>query len=706
MLTNKIPGVDNPVTKFQVLKESLVPKSQTTSCISEKYNRTQKRPVTLTLKKTEKCKVSLNKTNLSLPQSPVYDELKTLKEHCKINMSRFEKFGQKRRSCSYFVGLEDNEEDIQTIARSFESLPAMNEYNIENLSQNSEADDGNGNFSDDSLEGDFNNLPRRCVSDYQINLQKQSDKNCLTNQNFYTQVLTQSQESILSNASVESSSKGSMEILDYHNYNNDRHSSASFFLSRRNMKSVRSQESMLTDESEYLMIPLQKSADHQSTESVLTDDSDLLVKSAPLEIIFDSDDKRKQQNFETYIDKIKENSVYNQYLTQNLIVGGSVFRSKSLQDTSCNLINSMNEEISPREHYIHHDLEKNVEKFNDKIRKSDISRNNAFKISKIPQSTLTLNDYVAHKPPKPKRNSFRTQSMRNRTRPDWNQCFQSIETQRLQSKDTLLVIGNSKNYKSSKKDKNDLSQCYDEKNHGNHKIKNNQNLLILKKEGVQKQNDVCICYDKETPTKGTQSHNLLDAESIPELSSKLLTIDQVKTNFNPTIANAGKKVDVRVSRAIQGTVKLLSKEFENLVLREKKNFTNNNRFQEVSNKSFAEPDIERNTRCKINREVQKHSGGEDSDWTDLSTMDKSLLESGSSTPLSSCTNSPKRMWPPASRCHNYMKFSKTLPTISQSNIPSKHQFPGIQAFGKTKIVHLLSLFFISVVLFCQLTKLS
>ena len=53
--------------------------------------------------------------------------------------------------------------------------------------------------------------------------------------------------------------------------------------------------------------------------------------------------------------------------------------------------------------------------------KSDaISRSSSLKVPKEPQSMLILNDFVAHKPPKPKRNSVRTQSMRNRARPAWN----------------------------------------------------------------------------------------------------------------------------------------------------------------------------------------------------------------------------------------------------------------------------------------------
>ena len=676
--TNKIPGVGNPVTKLEVMKEGFFPKSQTTSCISEQLKSAPKRPLTLTLKKTEKYKLSLNKTNLSLPESPVCEELKVLKEHCKKNVSRFSRFAQKRRSCSYFIGLDDNEEEMETIAKSFESLPAMNEYNLENLDQNSDdGDDGNGNFSDDSLEGDFKNPPRRCISDYQINLESQSDKNYTHYQNFYKRVLTQSQESILSDASVESFSKGSAEILDCNNYENDRHSSASFFLSRRKMKSGRSQESILTDESDYQMFPLQKNADHRSTESVLTDDSDSMVKSAPLEMLFDSHYKRKRQSSESYAGNTNETSVEAQYLTETCNTGRAVFRSKSLQDTSLNVIKATNNEDSSQKSCVYYELDVNAENVNsDNIKGSEMSRSNSLKISRGPQSMLILNDYIAHKPPKPKRNSSRTQSMRNRARPAWNQYGQSIETQRFQTPEK--VMENNSIRRSENLIQSPSVQSYDERKKCSLQTQNNQ-ILHDREEEEEKRCSDYACYEKQIPTKETEAYDSLEPGGAPDYSSESHSSESVeKSQFENINKSIDTSVNIRITRAIEGTVKLLSKEFENLVRREQQNLMRGrSSYKQELNANFAKLEAERDIRCsKLSREIRIHSGGEDSDCADLSAMDRSLLESGSSTPLSSCTNSPKKMWPPASRCHSYMKWSKTLPTISQSILPSKHPFAG------------------------------
>lgn len=696
-LTNKNPGVDNPVTNLEVPKENFFPKSQTTSCLSEKLKSAPKRPITLTLKKTEKYKLSLNKTNLSLPESPVCEELKVLKEHCKKNMSRFARFAQKRRSCSYFIGLDDNQEEMETIAKSFESLPAMNEYNLENLDQNSDdGDDGNGNFSDDSLEGDFKNPPRRCISDYQINLESQSE-NYTHYQNFYKRVLTQSQESILSDASVESFSKGSADILDCNNYDNDRHSSASFFLSRRKMKSGRSQESILTDESDYQMFPLQKNADHRSTESVLTDDSDSMVKSAPLEMLFDSHYKRKRQNSETYTGNANE-TANTQYLTETSNSGRAVFRSKSLQDTSLNLINKLNKEISPQKSCVYYELDVNAENVNsDNIRGSNVSRRNSLKVTKGPQSMLILNDYVAHKPPKPKRNSSRTQSMRNRARPAWNQYGQ-IETQRFQ-RANLAENNSMRRFEHFLQSRN--MQSDESKNLFSLQIRNDQNQKTLN-QNLQNQNlqlekenkNVEYCIERQIPTKDTEAYDSLEPGGAPDSSTES-SESFTNPKFESINASMDTSVDIRITRAIEGTVKLLSKEFENLVRREQQNLMKGrSSLKQEANENFAKLEAERDIRCsKLNKELRIHSGGEDSDCADLSTIDRSLLESGSSTPLSSCTNSPKRMWPPASRCHSYMKWSKTLPTISQSILPSKHPFSGTGIFGEAASVCICLLYF-------------
>ena len=109
------------------------------------------------------------------------------------------------------------------------------------------------------------------------------------------------------------------------------------------MQAGRSQESILTDESDYQMFPLQENVDHRSTESVLTDDSDSLVKSAPLEMLFDSHYKRKRQNSETYSgnpNNAIEQSNDIQDPANESTTCRAVFRSKSLQDTRITKVNS------------------------------------------------------------------------------------------------------------------------------------------------------------------------------------------------------------------------------------------------------------------------------------------------------------------------------------------------------------------------------
>ncbi|XP_017798430.1 PREDICTED: LOW QUALITY PROTEIN: uncharacterized protein LOC108579411 [Habropoda laboriosa] len=749
-LINKVSGVGNALPKLDIPTEHCLSKSPTTSCISDKTKPSLSRPLTLTLKKTEKYKLSLNKPNQSLPESPVCEELKLLKELCKKNANRFARFAQKRRSCSYFIGLDDNEEDMESIAKSFESLPAMNERNIETLNDAmDDGDEGNGNFSDDSLEGDFKNPPRRCVSDYQINVhgdQQDVHRNYSTYQTFPKRIPTGSQESILSDASVESFSKGSAEILDYSHYDNDRHSSASFFLSRRKMQAGRSQESILTDESDYQMFPLHENIDHRSTESVLTDDSDSLVKSAPLEMLFDSHYKRKRQNSETYNgnpNNVVEQSNNTQNTTDDTTSCRAVFRSKSLQDTRINKVQNENytEDNAPPTTCIYYEFNFNDQNdTNVEMRigtKSDnISRSNSLKVPKEPQSMLILNDFVAHKPPKPKRNSARTQSMRNRARPAWNKYLDSSSPQSTRVKSTdpddytgkthaedrsarsdtdvkssdgttepLQLLQSSTYSLQSNEDKDsktkfyslqtrrsDKTAMYDaggpmdnfafDPDDSPHQTKSYQahDMAEDQRDSPLVERDRHCFFENEIPTKDTQeTYDSLEPSGttcdlqIPTIqnTSNLLTT-------NERIDNLDASVDLRITRAIEGTVKLLSKEFENLVRREqflmKEKCLRMSHCQETS-ENFAKLEAERDGRfCSLRRDIRFHSGGEDSDCADTSAMDKSMMESGSSTSASSCTNSPKRMWPPASRCQSHMKWTKTLPTINQAILPSKHLY--------------------------------
>ncbi|XP_043514267.1 uncharacterized protein LOC122530918 [Frieseomelitta varia] len=772
-LANKISSVvGNALPKLDIPTERCLSKSPTTSCITDKTKPSLSRPLTLTLKKTEKYKLSLNKPNQSLPESPVCEELKLLKEQCRKNVSRFARFAQKRRSCSYFIGLDDNEEDMENIAKSFESLPAMNERNIESLNDPMDdgGDDGNGNFSDDSLEGDFKNPPRRCVSDYQINVhvdhqQGTQQRSFATYQASFPskRILTGSQESILSDASVESFSKGSAEILDYSHYDNDRHSSASFFLSRRKMQAGRSHESILTDESDYQMFPLHENIDHRSTESVLTDDSDSLVKSAPLEMLFDSHYKRKRQNSETYSGNPNNAAMQSSNADENpdndLTSCRAVFRSKSLQDTRisqarneknsyCSESNAQPATCIYYEFNFNDQSDGNVE-MRIGTKSDTMSRSNSLKVPKEPQSMLILNDFVAHKPPKPKRNSARTQSMRNRARPAWNKYVDSSsntpQSSRVKSdlderavrttdaetkpdngneslhasKGRIEQLLQSSGYSLQPSEDKDLknkfyslqarrssdkgpSSVYDAGGPIDNFAFDPSDPSIGQTKGYRASEDQTdssraerdqrCCFENQIPTKDTQQetydslepnvtcHDLQAATGMQNASNLLTT--------NERIDNLDASVDLRITRAIEGTVKLLSKEFENLVRREqyfmKEKCLRMSHCQETG-ENVAKLEAERDGRgfCSLRRDIRFHSGGEDSDCADTSAMDKSMMESGSSTSASSCTNSPKRMWPPASRCHSHMKWTKTLPTINQVILPSKHLYAVSGKVGKS-----------------------
>lgn len=749
-LTNKVQGMGNALkTKLEIPNENCLSKNQTILCIDEKTKPNNNRPLTLTLKKTEKYKLSLNKANQSLPESPVCEELKLLKEQCKkSNATRFARFAQKRRSCSYFIGLD---EDMENIAKSVESLPAMN--NIENLKETMDEAEENGNFSDDSLEGDFKNPPRRCVSDYQINVHMDDHRNYTNYQNFQKKTLTGSQESILSDASIESFSKESADI-DYIHYDHDRHSSASFFLSRRKMQAGRSQESILTDESDYQIFPLRENTTHQSTESVLTDDSDSLVKSAPLEMLFDSHYKRKRQNSETYSENpnnaIRDTAVDNTQdsVNENTICR-TVFRSKSLQDTRINQtkndINFMENNASPETRiYYEFNFDNEHKKNVDPIiydKSETISRSNSLKVPMKPESMMILNNFVPHKPPKPKRNVSRTQSMRNRIKPSWkyidtpplssavkstadsdnyialsmNSSCSEYRVTRNDSEikrdpistETMEQVLQSANYpQESDNDKDSRHKFYSLQTHctdnnvvlqdrllcdttdSPHLIKNRYLGKIhhtIEKQSVssdRKRN----CFENEIPTKDTETYDSLEPSGS---SCDLQTMEPQSDgsnlqSANKRIDNLDANMDIRITRAIEGTVKLLSKEFENLV-RQKQYFMKEKclrlaRYQDRErSENFAKLQAERENKfCVKKRDVQLHSCGEDCDCVDTSAMDRSLMESGSSTSASSCTNSPKRMWPPASRCQSYMKWTKTLPTINQAILPTKHSYAGIE----------------------------
>lgn len=258
-------------------------------------------------------------TNQSLPESPVCENLHSptgLFQNLTDTESGITstKFVQQRRSCSYFIDLNtmtSNEQEFRTkstknVAKSSESLPAtfsqthLVATSQDNLVDSCDEEDDNGNFSSDSLEepSEFSNrTPRRCISDYQIFTRppelsgyeaERRSASATGRQCKRSREVFQSQESILSNTSDQlSSCNNSGDILEMcSNYEQDRHSSASFFISLRRRKSdaCRSQESILTDDSEYLMFSHQGVPNRydrgryrdscRSTESILEGDYD------------------------------------------------------------------------------------------------------------------------------------------------------------------------------------------------------------------------------------------------------------------------------------------------------------------------------------------------------------------------------------------------------------------------------------------------
>jgi len=288
-----------------------------------------KRPVFLNLHSggggggndTKHCKSQskLPLTNQSLPESPVCESLHSptgLFQNLTDTESSITsaKFVQQRRSCSYFIDLNtltSNEQEFRTngtknVAKSSESLPAtLSQTRLvatsqDNLLDSCNEEDDDGDFSSDSLEepSEFSNrTPRRCISDYQIFTRppelagyevERRSASAAGRQCKRSREVFQSQESILSNTSDQlSSCNNSGDILEMcSNYEQDRHSSASFFISLRRRKSdaCRSQESILTDDSEYLMFSHQDVPNRydrgryrdscRSTESILEGDYD------------------------------------------------------------------------------------------------------------------------------------------------------------------------------------------------------------------------------------------------------------------------------------------------------------------------------------------------------------------------------------------------------------------------------------------------
>lgn len=234
--------------------------------ITNQTNSNRERPFSLNLSNDfsldNKYCVFHRTKNLSLPQSPVFENVSPPQGRVKPSAD----IRAKRNSCGFFIDFKaDYRMQSKEECKSLESLSEVGQ------SVDVSIDDAKSDlseFSSDSLEScaefSLNNLPRRCVSEYQIFNSTHIEK--IEKARFH------SEENILTD---------DVEMLNDANDELDgRHSSASFFLRRK--ESCRSTESILTDESEYQYLFMNKDKEEfQSTESILTDVSDSVSKDIP-----------------------------------------------------------------------------------------------------------------------------------------------------------------------------------------------------------------------------------------------------------------------------------------------------------------------------------------------------------------------------------------------------------------------------------------
>lgn len=299
---------------------------------------------TVSSNKFRRANRALNTNILSLPESPVCDDLHSPTNSGAITDSEdtgkigHKSLGNKTRSCSFYIDFNSVSQQSEMfrrkpMTRSTESILETPEPEQEENDHEDKRSDA-GSFSSDSLEStsEFGKPPRRCVSDYQIfNTNDSSEFERFRSasaagqhgQDRQVGEVFLSQESILSDASQLSSSADILQI--------DRHSSASFFL--RNREACRSSESILTDESDYQYL-FQGFGSHQlrdsrsnaqSTESILTDDSELQM---PIGV--DSLSGRMP----TYEDSgFETTDHYSGSLPRSENMHRGVFRTRSLHDT-------------------------------------------------------------------------------------------------------------------------------------------------------------------------------------------------------------------------------------------------------------------------------------------------------------------------------------------------------------------------------------
>ena len=701
-----------------------------------------KRPVFLNLhsgggstcNKYSKTRTKPPLTNQSLPESPVCEDLNSptglfqnlTDTESNLNSSRIV---HQRRTCSYFIDLNtltDNEQEFQNkntknIAKSSESLPAtLGCTNMasseENLLDSCDEEDNNADFSSDSLEepSEFSNrTPRRCISDYQIFTRppelvgyefERRSASATGRQCKRTREAFHSQESILSNTSGQlSSCNNSGDILEMcANYEQDRHSSASFFLSlrRRNTEACRSQESILTDESEYHQYAPKYDRDRhrdscrstesilesdyhftslqegnladlertrhrdscQSTESILTDDSDCQLFMSSLNGKCESKNKLSGET-SLNKDSLKSELLNKESTPENKQDESSnskenngnhrpIFRTRSLQDTRSSLSTN---ESSLQPPCLADENVSFLQKGNERPTVSSLVRKNSYPRSRPPTPT-----------------SLQMQAQFSKLSKSYTTTFEETQTLSLQDDGNKQSLGENV-LKSPQSFQQMGVKSEEQRNSSNRpptapkpvgKVTHKPPLKPRQKPSQQQAKQRTHWNNQEElgvsrgqkPLKGNHSIGITCPGSSDQKNQSSVVSEDNRRRENEGLENVKsfvqkEKIELNLRKYPRSEESGKSKEF-------------------VSTRTGGVKLL-----CR-----SFENAAEDYDISDDCAEEDSfpILEgSGSSTPAtsSSAANSPKRLWPPASRASNHRQLGKRLGTRHQI-LPSRCSGPG------------------------------